>query len=81
MSGIEEDIRSAVAPLMREIVALRRQVEELAKPSAPQYITMAEAAKRLRVSQRTVARYCESGRLEVRRVGGKVLILSESLSA
>ena len=40
---------------------------------AAQWLTIAEAAARLRVSTKTIRRYIDAGRLEVSRVGPKMI--------
>ncbi|WP_126138515.1 helix-turn-helix domain-containing protein [Tritonibacter mobilis] len=83
MSALQAEIKAAVqeatAPLMRELSDLRRIVEAQSKDAQPEYVTVKEAAKILKCTEKTVHRYCDSGRLEVRRDGHKKLITYASL--
>ena len=48
---------------------------------SPPWLTLVEAAERLRVSKRTVARLIERGRLRTTRIGRRRLVHREELDA
>lgn len=83
MSALQAEIRQAVeavtAPLVREIADLRRMMETQAKAAQPEFVTVKEAAAILKVTGKTIHRYCAEGRLEVRRDGRRKLIRYASL--
>ncbi|MEM9522936.1 MAG: helix-turn-helix domain-containing protein [Pseudomonadota bacterium] len=78
MSALQAEIRQAVeaatAPLAREIAGLRRMMEAQAKAAQPEFVTVKEAAAILKLTEKTIHRYCAEGRLEVRRDGRRKLI-------
>jgi excisionase family DNA binding protein len=65
-------VAEAVEPLRRELVALRRERDD-------QAVTIAEAARRLGVSARTIQRQVASGALPSIRVGRAVRIPAEAM--
>ena len=83
MSALQQEILDAVkeanAPLLREIADLRRKIDAMHDDSQPEYVTVKDAAKILKCTEKTIHRYCELGRLEVRRDGHRKLILYSSL--
>lgn len=83
MSALQAEIKAAVqeatAPIMKELTDLRRMVAAQNKNAQPEYVTVKEAAAILKCTEKTVHRYCEAGRLEVRRDGHKKLISYASL--
>ncbi len=83
MSALQDEIKTAVqaatAPLFREISALRKLIEQDRDASLPEFMTVKQAADFLSCSEKTVHRYCETGRLEVKRLGRKKLIRYSTL--
>lgn len=61
---------------------VRRTMTQRPEPTAPTYLTQAEAADLLRVSQRTIARYVEAGALvALRTPGGRPRFRPEDIEA
>lgn len=85
MNALQAEIKAAVqeatAPILRELCDLRRIVEAQAKDDRPEFVTVKEAAALLKCTEKTVHRYCNEGRLEVRRDGHRKLIAYESLTS
>jgi excisionase family DNA binding protein len=83
MSALQDEIKAAVqaatAPLFREITALRELIEQDREASRPEFMTVKQAASFLSCSEKTVHRYCNIGRLEVKRLGRKKLIRYSTL--
>ncbi len=83
MSALQAEIKAAVeeatAPLRRQLIDILRIVEAQSKEDRPEYVTVKEAAQILKCTEKTVHRYCDEGRLEVRRNGRKKLIAYNSL--
>ncbi len=74
--AIEDLLRlpAKVEALTKEVAALRVEFEKLRALVPPQLVSVSEAARRLRVSEKTVRRYVQSGRLRSARIGASVRI-------
>ena len=83
MSALQEEIKVVVEEANRGITLqindLLRKVDALQKDAQPEYVSVKEAAKVLKVCEKTIHKYCSEGRFEVKRLGGKKLISYESL--
>lgn len=78
-SDITDAVRAAIAPLHEEINRLSRMVEQQQSADQPEYITVAEAAQILSLSEKTIRSYVQQGRFDVIRKGHKILILRDSI--
>lgn len=83
MNALQAEIKAVVqevtAPILRELCDLRRMMAKQAEGAQPEFVTVKEAAEILKCSEKTVHRYCNEGRLEVRRDGHRKLIAYASL--
>jgi excisionase family DNA binding protein len=67
----DDDRRGTFETLHAEVTALRVLVEQLA---GPKLVTVAEAARRLGVSEVTIRRHVRSGRLPYKRFGRSIRV-------
>jgi excisionase family DNA binding protein len=75
ISALQAEIAEAVRLVVRE--ELRAALEAQKAPPSP-YMDVAEAAQAFNVTERTVRRWIAEGKVESRRVGGKLLIPRET---
>lgn len=71
---IAETVRAAVAPLVAETQRLASEVEQLRRALPAQLVTVPEAARVLKINERTVRRHIKDGTIPVRRVGKSVRV-------
>jgi excisionase family DNA binding protein len=67
----DEERRDVFDSLHAEVTALRALVEQLA---GPKLVTVAEAARRLGISEVTIRRHVRSGRLPYKRFGRSIRV-------
>ena len=75
----KDDLTEAMAPLVGKIASLERTIETLKKEAMPKWLTVKEAAKVLKVSEKTVRRRKDAGEFETKRVGGRIRIRTSSI--
>lgn len=71
LAAVRAAVREELEPELR---LLRDQVDALRRNSPPQLVTVAEAAKLLGLSVRTVSRHIKSGEIPTRRIGRSVRV-------
>lgn len=71
MSSVESAIAEALRPVIRqELDAIRQELAQMRAQRADELLSVADAAKRLNVSRRTIQRMIRSGEIPSVRVGG-----------
>jgi excisionase family DNA binding protein len=79
---LEAAIAEALRTVVREEIApLRAELAQLRQQQAEEGITEAEAARRLKVSVRTIQRWCRRGTLEAVKVDGVRRVLLSGVLA
>ena len=83
MSNLRSLLSDALVAELEQIVDERVEAALTARSqdSGSPWLTLAEAAKRLRVSERTIARKVRAGRIRTSSVGRRVLVHAADLDA
>lgn len=83
MSALADEITAAVqlanAPLLSKINELETLVKQSLSENDDPFFTVAQAAKLLKCSEKTIHRKFGNGRSEIKRVGRKILIPREAV--